>query len=595
MKNTNAISGRSTRLSGFFTKSYQMRNAVFIMVMACSLLFSSFLTSTSAHAQAVKIAVLPFEINAEQNLDFLKNGIQDMLNSRLSFKDEIIVIDKERVEKVAGSIKGFTGENFALLVGGQLKADFVINGSITVIGNSTSIDSKLIDISGKNPPISFFRQSEDPGGVIPAINQFATTINETIFNRSSGTDQKQVMAITDMQPNISTSESRSSSALTAAPIQNHQLNSSFIVKNQDASTATDQVGSPNPEFSVTSNARTNKSSAWKSPTFKHLINAISLGDTDRDNLTETVFVSDHSLYIYRFSDNRFIKTAEPAKSKLSTYIGVDVGDINGNGIDEIFVTSLNPDKNMPNSFVIEYNGSKYVKIAKNMPWYFRVVRTKNGDKVLLGQKQKSNKQNIYSSPIYKMRWNGTEYAPDQKVLESDRANVIGTLFEDITGDKTSTILAYNQAEHLTLYSNSGNVLWRDVNSSGGSMNYFQLPKESPSDDPELEYFPLPVIAADINGDGNMEILYALNNDVTGGYLSKFKKYNKGAINCSFWNASGLSLQWSTPEQPGRVSGFVIGDFDNDGAEELVISNVIKDALSTFADSESSIIVYELMQ
>ncbi|MBF0203991.1 MAG: hypothetical protein HQK67_06665, partial [Desulfamplus sp.] len=403
--------GKSVWLKKFsrMKKSVWVANVVPILVAACLILISCFLPAAYAYAEPLKIAILPFEINAEQNLDFLKNGIQDMLTSRLSYKNEVKVIDKEIVQRTAGSIKGFTGESFALLVGGQLKADFVINGSVTVIGNSTSIDSKLIDVSGKNPPISFFRQSADPGGVIPAINQFATTINETIFNRTSnvavtGTDSD--MPLKNIGSGMATT---TSSMVPAGGTQSQQ--SETTNNNQGVSYSGGQADSgsqtetPNPAFSVNNNSQ-KVGDTWRSQTFKHLINGIAVGDTDRDNIIETVFISDHNLYIYRFSNSRFIKTAEPVKSRLSTYIGVDTGDINKNGVEEIFVTSLNPDKNMPNSFVVEYDGNKYVNIVKNSPWYFRVIETKGEGKILLGQKQASNRQNIHASPIYRMRWDG---------------------------------------------------------------------------------------------------------------------------------------------------------------------------------------------
>lgn len=588
MKKTSAV-------SGWLKKSDCVSNITLIMITASLILSSYFLPMSSVYAESLNIAVLPFEINADQNLDFLKNGIQDMLGSRLSFKDQVRVIDKESVQKVISKIKGFSGESFALLAGGQLKADFVIIGSVTIIGNSASIDSKLIDISGKTPPISFFRQSTDQSGVIPAINQFATTINETIFNRSSNVV---IMAPQATQVAAQPQTSMTGSEIqTSLPEKKQQLNSSFVMNKQSGATGTfkDQVGSPNPEFSVTNNIR-NSSGLWKSQIFKEVTNGIAVADTDKDNLMETVLISDHALYIYRFSDSgRFIKTAEPVKSKTSTYIGVDAGDINGNGVEEIFVTSLNPDKNMPNSFVIEYDGSKYVNIAKNSSWYFRIIKTKGDGKILLGQQQKSKKHDIYAAPIYKMKWDGKEYIPDEKLLDSDKANVISATFNSITEDNTPSIIAYDKAEHIAMFNRSGSVLWRDLNRSGGNMKYFHLPKEAATDTVPLQYFPLPVRAADINGDGTIEILYASNNDITGGYLSRFRKYSKGVVNCSFWTNSGLALHWSTPEQPGRISDFVVEDFDNDGAKELVLSNVIKDSLSTFSDSESMITVYELMQ
>lgn len=571
--------------------AYCLANYIFIFSIIFFIYISCFLHLTPAYAEPLNIAVLPFEINAEQNLDFLKKGIQDMLASRLSFKDQVNVIDKESVQKAASGIKGFSGESFALLVGGQLKADFIIYGSVTIVANSTSIDSKLVDISGKNPPIAFYRQTTDPGGVIPAINQFATTINETLFNRSDNTASTTIVSKQTTQTSSLNSAAQSISQ-PAQPVTG-QLNSNFTVK-QQAALPEGKLSNPNPQFSVTTSVK-GKSGVWKSSTFNHLINGIAIADTDKDNLMETVFISDKTVYIYRFSGNRLIKIAETPKNRLLNYAAVGVADINKNGKEEIFITALNADKNMPSSFVLEYDGSKYVEIIKDIPWYFRIVETKNEGKILLGQKQKSGKYNIYDSPISKMIWDGEKYSPSETVLESGKANVIGALFDDVTGESNPSVLAYDDADRITLFSQNGNILWRDSNRSGGSMNYFKLPKEDPKADEMFQYFPLSLRSADINGDGFMEVIYALNNDITGGYLNKFKRYSKGVINCIFWNETGFSLYWSTPEQNGRISDFTIGDFDNDGVKELVISNVIKDALTTFTGSESLITVYELMQ
>ena len=68
-------------------------------------------------------------------------------------------------------------ENRALLVGEKLQADYVLFGSLTVFGDSVSIDAKMADVSGQQPPLPFYAQTQGMGAVIPQINQFAANIN----------------------------------------------------------------------------------------------------------------------------------------------------------------------------------------------------------------------------------------------------------------------------------------------------------------------------------------------------------------------------------------------------------------------------------
>ena len=61
------------------------------------------------------------------------------------------------------------------------------------------------------------------------------------------------------------------------------------------------------------------------------------------------------------------------KKKQNYFIGIDIADINGNGIDEIFITCLDTFRNNISSLVIEYNGNNYVVISEGSPWWYRVV------------------------------------------------------------------------------------------------------------------------------------------------------------------------------------------------------------------------------
>ena len=123
---------------------------------------------------------------------------------------------------------------------------------------------------------------------------------------------------------------------------------------------------------------------WKSHNFKSFLNGLALGDVDKDGKVETVIAGAHSIRIYRYENRRLIKIEEIQESKYLYFIGIDIADINQNGYPEIFVTSLTSGKNSVSSFVLEYNGKKYVKIVDDVPWYFRVVKMPDKRPILLG-------------------------------------------------------------------------------------------------------------------------------------------------------------------------------------------------------------------
>ena len=151
-----------------------------LLAIFCLLLF---FTAAPVLAAPARVAILPFDVNAEKDLTFLQEGILDMLASRLAWQDKVDVINENETKAAVAAVEGFDGESRALLVGGKLQADYVLFGSLTVFGESVSIDAKMVDVSGQQEPVPFFAQTGSMGQVIPQINQFATNINATVFGR----------------------------------------------------------------------------------------------------------------------------------------------------------------------------------------------------------------------------------------------------------------------------------------------------------------------------------------------------------------------------------------------------------------------------
>ncbi len=552
-------------------KTYQLMGLTPFIIIAVL-----FFSIGSVFANPVKVMILPFQINAEKNLEFLKTGIQDMLGSRLAWQDKVAVIDRSAVNATVTKLGQYKDDSLALLAGGQLKADFIITGSVTILGQGASIDAKMMDITGKMAPISFFGQTNDLGGVIPEINRFATTINETVFHRQM----------------VSGGDAPAMAQPTQAPSAPQQTLNPLLAP--QTTSASQDITAVNPNFK-TDNARKMNSGFWKSRPIPLRILGMDLGDVNNDGILETVALTDESIIIYQMKNNRLVKTAEIPISKLSHHIGLDTGDINGNGIPEIFVSSISPEQDRATSFVLEYNGRTYDIIVKNSPWYYRISKQKNGEVVLLGQKQRERDANIHTSPIYKMQWQGNAYMSAGRILKGKTANVMGLSFDDIRGDGKPTITGYDDAEHLAVFGNSGEALWRNPEPSGGTLAGFMLPKDNAEDDDQLQFFPLRTRIHDIDRNGTLEIISANNHDVAMSFFSKFRKFDRGFLESRSWTNMGLNLNWKTAPLPGRISDFVIGDFDNDGFEELLAATITKEGTTIMSQASSVLVAYELLK
>ena len=266
-----------------------------IFLISLILYIFTFGIPLSALAKPLQVAIVPFKVNAEKDLSFLKDGIVDMLSSRLFWEDKVSIINRQATEKAAAAVGGPLNESMARKLGTGLGADYVLFGSLTVFGNSVSIDAKMVDVSGKKQTLTFFNQSQGMDQVIPGINLFASDINEKEFGRVMETPRS-VQAIgtpsakaAQAQPDVRAHPDKLLSGGFSGPetsVQQDTLNPAFIA------TPGAQSG---PE---------GRQVFWKSPNFKFLINGLAIGDVDGDGKVETVIVRPQSVDIYRMEIRR---------------------------------------------------------------------------------------------------------------------------------------------------------------------------------------------------------------------------------------------------------------------------------------------------
>lgn len=137
-------------------------------------LFSALFVAVAAQAedvtQEVKVSVLPFEVNAGEDLSYLKDSLPELLADRLreaGFK----VIDNEEIkrfidEKGIVSINSKSARELALLSG----AGFSVFGSLNQIGDDLTLDARLVDAYGTAPGKKMSVTKEGLINLLPAVD-----------------------------------------------------------------------------------------------------------------------------------------------------------------------------------------------------------------------------------------------------------------------------------------------------------------------------------------------------------------------------------------------------------------------------------------
>lgn len=547
-----------------------------ILTIAIVSLFIGANTAFSAD-KISKVLILPFNMHSEKDLSFLQKGIGDMLSTRLAFENKVVIAGREEAGIAAGKID----EKTAIVAGEKAGADYVLFGSLTVFGDSISTDAKFYDVQKKSRLVVINEFGTSQGDVIYHINVFAARINETVFGRKTITSQAPAKQIAQQQP----SGKEQGTDSRKNPEERWSKESGIKMAYDEASS-----GSGEPAATL-----------WKSKKFETKLKSIAVGDVDGDGKIETVFADDHTIFVYRQTGGIFEKIKEITGETYVFYKGVDVADINGNKKAEIFVTSLT-DSGRVTSFVLEWDGKDFKKIADKEDWHYRVIDLPGrGGKVLFGQK--GGNASIFSGNVYELKWVSGNYISTNKEVLPKGLNVYGFNYGDILNSGQEMIIGFNASEYLGLFNANGNEEWTSSDPYGGSNSYLEpsaeieAAKKTRSDpDPRTQnrlYLPQRILVGDIDKDKKKEVLVVKNIDTTGGVFSRIRSFKSGYFECLSWDNVGLSPKWKTRKFSGYISDYTLGDIDNDGNDELVFLLVTQTGGSTLGDDRSFVVSWKI--
>ena len=135
-----------------------------------------------ADPSAIKVLVMPFQINAQNDLSNLRTQIPGVLAQRLQKEGALpVTIDESAVEEALKITSGNLDDirNKALAEGAQQ----VVWGSFTLIGTTFSLDMRLMSAQAGAAPERFFSQGQNLESLVPVVNDLADQIGTKLFGR----------------------------------------------------------------------------------------------------------------------------------------------------------------------------------------------------------------------------------------------------------------------------------------------------------------------------------------------------------------------------------------------------------------------------
>jgi TolB-like protein len=524
-----------------------------------------FATATWAQARdsqkVYKVAILPFLIHSQENLDYLREGINDILVSRITVEGRITVIDRSQVERALHEERPTRlDEAVAIKVGTKVGADYIVLGSITKVGEYISLDAQLLSITEDKPPLTVFTQTKGIDDVMVKIGTFAEDIGFKIIGRR-----------------IATGRSMDSGR------------SPQIIRERGKFAQEGFKRSQNLAFEI---------------------RGVDVGDVDGDKKNEVVAMDRHNLYIFRYDGEKLTLFQKIEAGYEYDLLTLDVADVNRNGHAEIIVSAL-VNENL-RSFILEFEEGKFRKITEKTGWFFRVLEHPKEGPILMGQVMSS--QGLPAGDIYKMVWKKRSFERGPKIsfpglrgdireLDSSiEANLFGLALGDVRGTGKPDLVFIDTFGHVNILSEDGKDVWRGRDRFGGTNNFYETKKKKvepyrPGESPPYRlYIQGRILVKDLDGDGMKEIIVNKNEFLSGTVFEKTRAYEKGEVYSLVWEENRLITNWKTVEIKGYIADYQVKEVGNSGEPELVVAVVLieEGVGSVFSKkTESNILFFKL--
>ncbi|OEU68149.1 MAG: outer membrane protein assembly factor BamA [Desulfovibrio sp. S3730MH75] len=167
------------------------RIKILFLLIAATLAFSLNLEAKQAHAETasdVVLAVLPFEVNANADTQYLKDSLPTLISDRLREAGFRVVGQKKIIELI--DKQGYeylnlqAAKDMALLAG----SGYSLYGSFSQIGEDLSLDVRLVEAFGMKPAVPLFVSKKGLINLLPAVDELVGKIKLELLSQDKIAD-----------------------------------------------------------------------------------------------------------------------------------------------------------------------------------------------------------------------------------------------------------------------------------------------------------------------------------------------------------------------------------------------------------------------
>ena len=423
------------------------------------------------------------------------------------------------------------------------QADILVSGSYARFGKTFSLDAL---IKGKNDVIlgKVFEQGDGQEDIIPALGRLARKIDAEVAKK--------------FLPVPVTAPLSSPAVPTAVSIP---AGNAYVIQAESL-------------------AKAGGMGSWSSAPLEGVFTSMATGKTGPAGERELFIASEQTIQAYlKGSELKLVAEATiPVSGKI---LAIDTADLDKDGILELYVSII--DRDSPRSRVYQFNGSAFVLIAENLPWFFRGSADDVGSRTIYAQ-EVAAKGEFYGD-IAVLSKSGTHFTPGNKFSLPRSGNIFNFVgLSGISGAARYAVL--DEDGYLALFSPDARLLWKSAEKFGGSESFIAAGTRTPArSSRDLDRWTFLEQRITQLPDGTLIVPH---NEGTFSF-GKNRSFDKYTLYGFEWNGAKLTEKWHTRPSSGYLADYA---FDQKTGEIILLEVVKKPGL--FGTGKTAISINKLM-
>lgn len=292
---------------------------------------------------------------------------------------------------------------------------------------------------------------------------------------------------------------------------------------------------------------------WQSSPIAETVLGITLGDINGDGINELITLSSRKITAYTLQKRGVLKTKGAWEvPRTRRFLSVEAADLKNTGADQIYVCAFSDFSNRIETYVLEWKDGKFVK-KETLKWLVANIAGP-GTAALMYSQQLFNNRHLNRSGIRRLLYRDGKFTTHSKRLKKPRLDwIYGFSMADINGDGEEDVIYITGSDRLRIQFKKRKDYWESADDFGKTPNRLEWMGE------KLRIYPrLPVI----KDAGGQTLIYGIVNIPKSGLLAEsFGRYKSGELHCFRWSSMAATpqLAWKAPVD-GYISGIQYGKF-----------------------------------